>query len=669
VKNCKNGKVWKLVTLVTIFLFLIIFPSIPAPAQDKSQLDTITVTDRQLEERLAIELGDYGHSVTIVTGEELEASGYQTLSQALSNLVPGLYIRNSTRARSSMRLNGTGNFLVLLDGVRLNSRMFGSPPDTVDATGLQIVDHIEVLSGGEGLFYGTDTTGGVINIVTKRPTAEASGQVALKYGSFDAKDGSIYLSKGIEGNKFLLYGHIEDVKGYIIEDRNVYINNNTDIKDLNRGIQRSNFGIKFSRDVLDGNASIEASFLRNDFVWPEPQPSLLYLENDGYEHVAYLKWTHNVSDNYSYYLKFYFHEWWADYTQIAANGNYVAQNLPYGFKDMGINWLNSYHFDQGTEILFGGEFQAYEGLDEVMDVPQTPTEKVTAGFISFRPYFSFFPDWKTAFGVRYDNMVESSSTIWNISTKLPVFVDWLHLGANVGTTFKLPTSQHLYSSLLISDTLGNPDLKAQSSIYGTVSLLGEFEKFNFELTGFYSKTRDKIDDVPGSGPNGETMYQNVPGDTIAKGLTVSAGIGPFNGFTAKASYTVQTENVNGIKTKRPTWAKDYGTLNLRWDGRISDKLVGIGLYNTYTGEQWYNSEKKYGNYIITDANIYFNPTDKFRISLEMTNIFNNKKAYTISRLRPTTGSPLADLAEPNGYYYYQRKMTPFSINLMTTYTF
>lgn len=138
-------------------------------SSDHVELAEISVVGRQLEEKLSTELAEYGHKVVVIDSEALTKSGYVTVSQALANMVPGFYLRSSARSSRTMRLNGSSNFLMLLDGVRLNNRMFGSTASP-DAIGIHMVDHIEVLFGGEGLFYGTDATAGVINIVTKKPT-------------------------------------------------------------------------------------------------------------------------------------------------------------------------------------------------------------------------------------------------------------------------------------------------------------------------------------------------------------------------------------------------------------------------------------------------------------------------------------------------------------------
>lgn len=63
--------------------------------------------------------------------------------------------------------------VVLIDGVRLNSSRTDSRQ--LDAIDPFNIEHIEVISGATSL-YGGGSTGGLINIVTKKGAAGSSGR-------------------------------------------------------------------------------------------------------------------------------------------------------------------------------------------------------------------------------------------------------------------------------------------------------------------------------------------------------------------------------------------------------------------------------------------------------------------------------------------------------------
>jgi iron complex outermembrane receptor protein len=50
------------------------------------------------------------------------------------------------------------------------------------------LERIEVLRGPSSMLYGAGTTGGLLNMVSKRPQQEFGGEIAASYGSFDRKE-------------------------------------------------------------------------------------------------------------------------------------------------------------------------------------------------------------------------------------------------------------------------------------------------------------------------------------------------------------------------------------------------------------------------------------------------------------------------------------------------
>jgi outer membrane receptor protein involved in Fe transport len=71
------------------------------------------------------------------------------------------------------------------DGLRLNNSRrqqdFGEIPALVDPSE---VERVEVVRGPSSVLYGTDAIGGVVNIITKRPSREGwHGVAAYRYGA------------------------------------------------------------------------------------------------------------------------------------------------------------------------------------------------------------------------------------------------------------------------------------------------------------------------------------------------------------------------------------------------------------------------------------------------------------------------------------------------------
>ncbi len=92
-------------------------------------------------------------------GELLETSGF-------------LQVHNygiSSSSMVSMRGSSSAQVLVLVDGERLNDSLSGGAD--FDNIPLNIIERVEIVRGGQSALYGADAMGGIINIITKRPSS------------------------------------------------------------------------------------------------------------------------------------------------------------------------------------------------------------------------------------------------------------------------------------------------------------------------------------------------------------------------------------------------------------------------------------------------------------------------------------------------------------------
>ncbi|MBU6189676.1 MAG: TonB-dependent receptor [Betaproteobacteria bacterium] len=148
--------------------------------QSSGRLDPVVVT--------ASRFGDSqlttASNVTVLTREDIEASGAQTVPDIL-RLLAGVDVRplyGSMATDTSVDLRGFGEganlrTLVLLDGLRLNP----IDTDSVDwgLVPLEAIDRIEVMSGSGSVLYGDNAVGGVINIITDPQRTGTSVQTGI----------------------------------------------------------------------------------------------------------------------------------------------------------------------------------------------------------------------------------------------------------------------------------------------------------------------------------------------------------------------------------------------------------------------------------------------------------------------------------------------------------
>jgi len=161
-------------------------------------------------------------TVTVLTASELLTSGALTLDDALK-MVPGftLFRRTSSRVSNptaqgvTLRgLGGTGasRSLVLADGVPLNDAFGGWV--YWDKLPQVAIDRVEVLRGSGSDLYGADAVGGVVQILTWRPSRLAA-RALVEGGGLETGRISVFGGGRSAGWSYTAGGEWFTTEGYI----------------------------------------------------------------------------------------------------------------------------------------------------------------------------------------------------------------------------------------------------------------------------------------------------------------------------------------------------------------------------------------------------------------------------------------------------------------------
>ena len=157
--------------------------SIPADTQ-AGGLTEIVVTAQKESQNLQ----DVPISVTAVTGEMIEDAQINNIAD-LSNSIPNVQINTFSNSPDSavFTIRGVGvndadpyvgtTVSVVVDGVVVGV-------NTAALLSLFDIERVEVLRGPQGTLFGANTTGGVINVITKQPTGEFGGDAQFVYGNY-----------------------------------------------------------------------------------------------------------------------------------------------------------------------------------------------------------------------------------------------------------------------------------------------------------------------------------------------------------------------------------------------------------------------------------------------------------------------------------------------------
>ena len=159
----------------------------PAVAStDQSGIADIVVTAQKKAENLQ----STPIAITAYNAESLQAMGINAVSD-VANVTPSLYSapypNSPTTIQLYMRGQGTNNpFQITKDGavgLYLDGFYLARPQSaTMD---MADIERVEVLRGPQGTLYGRNTTGGAVNIITRKPTGELGLRQTLTYGNRD----------------------------------------------------------------------------------------------------------------------------------------------------------------------------------------------------------------------------------------------------------------------------------------------------------------------------------------------------------------------------------------------------------------------------------------------------------------------------------------------------
>jgi len=168
----------KLLAIMSAIALFTMTPTVTY-SQDSVLLDEIIITAQKREQSLQ----DVGVSVTAFTGEQLKELGH-TMSQNLVAQIPGVE-SFSLGSGNTFTIRGVGQndytanqeapVSVYVDETYVASN-FSSRFAIFD------IERVEILRGPQGTLFGRNSTGGLLNFVTKKPSEEAGGYIDLTVG-------------------------------------------------------------------------------------------------------------------------------------------------------------------------------------------------------------------------------------------------------------------------------------------------------------------------------------------------------------------------------------------------------------------------------------------------------------------------------------------------------
>ncbi len=181
-------------------------------AEETHQLEELIVTSS----RVPMPMRQVATSVSVVTQEEIQARGFNSLFEVLRSQ-PSIAASNAggVGKPTALRIRGEEGFRTkaYIDGIDVSDTsgpQIGPRFEEMLSSGIQ---RVEILRGPQGLMYGADA-GGVVSITTTAPEAGLGGDVSAEAGRYGTRQVAGNIAGGSETLDFSVSGVDLETDGF-----------------------------------------------------------------------------------------------------------------------------------------------------------------------------------------------------------------------------------------------------------------------------------------------------------------------------------------------------------------------------------------------------------------------------------------------------------------------
>ncbi|WP_456450821.1 TonB-dependent receptor plug domain-containing protein [Hydrogenimonas sp.] len=533
--------------------------------------------------------------VTVITSEELEEKHYTNVLDALRSQSDIQIAQNGGPGQTSsffVRGMDTAQTVVMLDGIRLN--------DPTNTTGYAALEHIsmadvkqiEIIKGAQSGVWGSDAGGGVINIVTKKPSKGFHADGSLMGGSYTTHRGNIQLSYADE--RFDAVAGFDGLKsdGFPPKTTSTF-----DAGDIERTYYaKAGFNLSETTRMEGNYRKILSDFKYDSFGQ----------QADGTADI----------DLYSLRLK---HRWNSFVFEVFGTGSdfdRTQNGAPYkGYERQG-GLKGRFEYGEGFFDL-GVVYRKWKLEDAYSSVD---SDAIDRGYFGSFVHRMLGGSLVFNAALRYDNYSHyDDETTGKIGFKyfLP-FVEEGYVSANVGKGYRVPSLYEIHYNHS-PYAVGAPTLSPEkvTSYDLTVSAYG------FYVTPFYQQVEDLL-----QFNLQKYYYENVPGKSDIQGVETGYGmnIEAIDSFF-QVSYTyTDAKNAEGERLlRRPRHRAVAGwtlcpteklniNLNVEYANDRKD-LRYVGFTPTYV---------QMGEYVVWNAVVTYGLPDRSEIYLKINNMFDEE---------------------------------------------
>lgn len=613
-------------------------------------LDPMVVTATRTEKRDV----DVPASTTILTSEDLKATGAQNLQVALGR-VPGLVYKTFAPGGGAMgtmaneiAIRGVSNgTLIMLNGSPMNLR----GKYFLDAIPIDSIEKVEIVKGGGSVLYGSEAMGGVINIITKQDFKNSVTAGVGNYGQqkYNATVNADKLSVGYNLEK---WGKVDTIsrshdKGDKHTDMNSSHKNNLFLN------YKINDNWNFLYNYFETNVKYDTWF--DDGYKSVPKGGALQQNREYVTKQNLMQMTYqddSVKGNFYYNQN----KLMADgYTNYKTNGDYYGKMYDTDEKNRtyGADIQKKWEFGNKANLILGSSYQNEFYDDYGKDGHKSPDQVTSRNIYAVYGQYDYKFDEKNEFifGARetwttggykdqnYDNFSMSGQYLHKLTENDSLY-------ASVGQLFIMPTFSQMYGA---SDSaVSNPDLKPQKGTNYELGWKRVSDNHSWKAAIYHI---DITDNITATWNSSKTEYKYTNEDFKNTGVEITCDIIGKDGFTYNWGINYGDPKVKG--TKKPYWDRKYGRWQL--NGGINytkDKWI-TSLQGTYLAQRVETPSSKQSfsekPYFLTSLTTTYNADKQNSISLTLDNLLNRE-----------------DNLSHSGSEYYS---TPFNFLLSYNYKF
>ncbi|MBA5866126.1 MAG: TonB-dependent receptor [Nitrospira sp. CR1.3] len=586
-------------------------------------------------------------AVEIITGEQMQQRKVRTVAEAL-RWAQGLAVFQSggpgTTVDVRMRGGTPEQTLVLIDGAIVNSATVGSY-DFANLTSDNI-ERIEILRGSQGMMWGSDAMGGVINITTKRGREAPNISAFAEYGSFttlregatvSGKKGPVDLAASLTRWDTSNFSAINYRRG--ATERDGFHNWQGSVR---LGVELPKDGrLDFSFRWMDGITNLDG-FAFNPVTFSSDPADVLGARTQSTQYVYAGTYSQPITN------------WWSQKLTLAratdsltTRSGTVERNLATGAEGIPfalnseinttsnrIEWQNDFQVAKPLLLTAGYQFreQLGENFDILNGATTLPSKIISsnAGFAEAKLNL-----WDRLFGTA--GIRQDEYNVFGSATTYRVTAGYLHketgtkLRGSYGTGFRAPTINQLFFP-----DFGNANLKPEKSKGLDVAVDQSLFHDRVLLSAGYFWTRYQNLILSVFDPVGcnFTLFgfcaQNI-GASRAEGVEASAKVQIIRdrpwikSLDIQAQYTyTSTDNLtNSANTRLPKWP-----LN-QWSAILSYQPIEslrANLEGRFVGQRYndVNNQQSVPSFYVWNASATYDVTKRIQIYGRADNIFNRK---------------------------------------------